>query len=147
MLYRTLIPAIAILALGACETGTTGVSSSNAPGGAPLSGAEIANLVEGRTFSIETLSGPSAGTMGQAAYDLRAQTMSGSFRTPSGETGTYTIPASIKGDRLCQGEGAREECHSIVRDGEGFVKVTQTGDIQARWTPLTGMPQATSAPG
>lgn len=135
MLNCVLFPAAAILALGGCGANTAGVSSSGTSQGTALGGAEIASLVQGKTFSVRTISGPSAGTVGQAAYDLQARTLSGSFRTPDGETGTYTVPASIQGDRLCQGEGAREECHSIVRDGAGFVKVTETGDIQARWMP------------
>lgn len=131
------VSAIACLALASCETTTNSVATTSPQTelGPTLSGAEIQSLIGGRSFNVFTVSGDFAGTGGEATYGADAMTVSGSFQTPTGESGTYNMPASIEGDRLCQGEAGQQQCYTIRGYQGGFAKINDDGTVQSIWTP------------
>lgn len=143
MLKGITVAVSACLVLSACEpapTRTTGsVSGLSSAGGTSvgdvLDSAQIASMIQGRSFNVSTVSGDGAGTTGTASYGPDGQSVSGSFRTPSGGGGNYSLPISIQGNQICQGEAGQQQCHVIRAYQNGFAKMNADGSVQALWLP------------
>lgn len=59
-----------------------------------------------------------------------ASTISGSFQTVEGETGTLSTPVRVEGNQLCVGEGS-DGCHSAYAIDGGFMEVNADGSVHA----------------
>jgi hypothetical protein len=121
--------------LGDVHATSVPLETASATVGAPLGSVEIASLIQGRSFNVRTMSGESAGTTGAASYSADGRSVSGSFRTPAGEQGNYSLPISIQGNQICQGEAGQQQCHVIRAYQNGFAKMNADGSVQAIWLP------------
>jgi hypothetical protein len=132
MKTRLALTALPIIGLSACMTPST----PSLPDAAPLSGAEISAVVAGGPYALTIYDGDFAGTTGQSTWDLAAGTVSGSFTTAEGQSGTFETPASIEGNRLCSGAGESKQCHLVYAYEGGFLEVNNDGSIHAASLPL-----------
>lgn len=131
---RTLM--IAVVPLGLAVSCTQTATTPGIPEGGPLSGAEIRSLVDGGPYELRIFDGDLAGTVGRSTWDFGAATVSGTFTTAGGETGTFSQPIALEGNRLCAGNGETRNCHFVYRYEDGFMEVTEAGAVHAISTPL-----------
>lgn len=106
------------------------------PVGDPVPGPEIRSLVEGGPYALRIFDGDFAGTTGQLMWNFADATVSGSFTTADGESGTVSQSIAVNGDQLCAGEGDAQTCHFIYPYEDGFMEVTADGTVHAISTPL-----------
>jgi hypothetical protein len=132
MNIRFAVAAVCLASLSACIA----PSQPELPDTGPVSAAEIRSVVEGGPYALTIYDGKDAGTTGQSTWDFTAGTISGSFTTAEGQSGTFETPASIEGNKICAGSVETKQCHFVYRYRGGFLEVNDDGSIHAASVPL-----------
>jgi len=96
------------------------------PGTPPLKAAEIAKLLDGKTFNF---TGYDALLTAHTSWNLAAKTVSGDYLY-LGSPGTFSATWTIRGDKSCtQAKGKDVVCQTIYAYQNGFMEVNPDGSV------------------
>jgi hypothetical protein len=97
---------------------------------------EIPAVVAGGPYALTIYDGEFAGTTGTSTWDFAAGMISGSFTTADGQSGTFSNPISVEGDKLCAGPADAKQCHRVFAyENGGFLEINDDGSLHAASLP------------
>lgn len=101
---------------------------------APLTEAEIKQLLNGKTYEFVAYDEPLTGT---TTWNYEAETVSGSYVWDKKDKGIYSAKWFLRGGKNCtQSKNKKAVCQIVYPYGNGFMEVTPKGVVHAVSRPI-----------